>query len=213
MRNKNLNIKKILKQSWEMLMDNFFFLFIILIIILGFDMASSYFLDFLKDYSAPLLLRLSALLILSLVDILLYLGTIKISLDLLQGKKPQLDDLFSCYNKLMRQVVAEILYFFIVLGGLLLFIIPGFIWIIKYQFMVYFIVDKDMQATEALKASGKLTKGYKWNIFFYDIIIGLLNILGVLLFGVGLFFTLPISILALSKIYKNLLSIQKEKIF
>ena len=58
-----------------------------------------------------------------------------------------------------RQFLLEILVVLTVMGGLLLFIVPGIIFGLRLVLAPYFIVDRDMSAMDAYKASWHATKG------------------------------------------------------
>jgi uncharacterized membrane protein len=86
-----------------------------------------------------------------------------------------------------------------------LLIVPGIIFFIMFQYYGYFIVDKKMGPVEALKASAALTKGVRWKLFGFGLVIGLLNIGGALLLLLGLFVTIPVSQMAIAHVYRKLL--------
>ena len=74
---------------------------------------------------------------------------------------------------------------------------------IKCHFFVYFIIDKDLGAINALKSSLVVTNGYEADLFIiWTIIIGI-NFIGILFFGLGLLFSLPFSMLVLSLLYDS----------
>ena len=88
--------------------------------------------------------------------------------------------------------------------GFLLLIIPGIIWAIGFQLAPYFVVDKGMDPLEALKKSWAATRGAKWNLFLFGLLLGLINMLGFLALMVGLLFTLPLSMVAMAYVYRKL---------
>ncbi len=182
------------------MVERFFFFLSILAIILGFDISVQYLLDFL-DHPPPISLAMT--LAFYVVDIFLFLGAIKISLKIIDKKKATLNDLFSCYDKVLKQLLAELLYILIIMGGLVLFIVPAFIWMVKYQFISYLIVDKDMGPVEALRASAEITEGIKWRLFIFDMLVLLINMAGAMLFFVGVFFTIPTTTMAMSMVYRD----------
>ena len=63
-----------------------------------------------------------------------------------------------------------------------------------------------MSAIEALSESLTRTTGLEFELFTIYAILALLNLLGVLLFGIGLLFTIPYSWLVISLIYTRHLS-------
>ena len=124
-----------------------------------------------------------------------------------EGQKPQETEI-STY---LLAVVSGFLYQLIVWIGLILFIIPGIYWSIKYMFYYFYIVDEDRGPIEALSESGDLTDGYKWKLLLLSILVSLFNLLGVLLLGVGTLVTGPISTMVMLSAYRQLKKIQQEE--
>ncbi len=56
---------------------------------------------------------------------------------------------------------TPILLSLIVISGLFLFIVPGIIWGLKFGFCLFALVDWRLTPLEAIRISGKITKGYK----------------------------------------------------
>ncbi|MCF0131907.1 MAG: DUF975 family protein [Pseudobutyrivibrio sp.] len=96
---------------------------------------------------------------------------------------------------------------FIFLWSLLLFI-PGIIKSIAYSMTPYILMDQpEISATDALKKSMAMTKGYKWDIFvFYLSFIGWLLLAGITFGIVGIFYVIPYYTLSLAGIYDFLKS-------
>jgi uncharacterized membrane protein len=137
-------------------------------------------------------------------SMILKLGVVRITLDIHDKKRTNYKQLFSQPNLFPDYLVGTILYALIVIGGLILLIVPGIIWGIKYSLYEYYIVDKKMTPFEALKRSGKATYGHKWMLFkLYLVFIGI-NILGALCLLVGLFATVPTTWNAMASVYKAL---------
>ena len=77
---------------------------------------------------------------------------------------------------------------------------------LKTNFFSYFILDKDMGPIEALSESLTRTTGLEFELFIIYAILALINLIGALLFGLGLLFTIPYSWLVVSVIYTRYLS-------
>lgn len=60
---------------------------------------------------------------------------------------------------------VELLKSLVVWGGLLLLIIPGIVWSIKYGLAPYAFLIEGKRGGKALKRSAELSKGYRWAIF------------------------------------------------
>ena len=100
--------------------------------------------------------------------------------------------------------IGQFLVGFIVLVGLLLLVVPGVIAILGLMFTSYLIVDRGMGPIEAIKESWRMTKGHKGTLFLFTLTLLGLNILGFLALIVGLIVTVPISMLAVTHVYRKL---------
>jgi len=138
------------------------------------------------------------------VHLIIGIGLISISLKLLDNQKPKYKDLFY-YKPIINFFLASILEGLIVVGGFILLIIPGIFFALRLQYTSYLIVDKNLGPVEAVKASWKITRGNAWNLFFFGILLFLINILGFLCLIIGLFVTVPLSMLATTFVYRKLL--------
>ncbi len=96
------------------------------------------------------------------------------------------------------------MYAVIVIFGAILLVIPGIMWAVKYQFFGYFILDQKSEPKEALKQSARITDGARWKVFGFIIVLSLLNIIGAMLFGIGLLITVPVTILSSAFVYQTL---------
>ena len=140
----------------------------------------------------------------TLVGIWIGLGLMYILLALYANREAKFADLFSRAALILPYIGGALVYGLIVLGGLILFIVPGIIWAIQFGFYKYLIVDKKLGPIEAIKASGRMTKGHRWNIFLICLLVGLINLAGLLALGVGLLFTIPVGLMAMVYVYRTL---------
>ncbi|MBI2442806.1 MAG: DUF975 family protein [Candidatus Levybacteria bacterium] len=178
--------------------------FVVVILITGLvNFAPNFLLQGLRE-DTPMLSGLLSLAV-WVLSMLVSLGAIKISLKIIDNKKAEIVDLFNGYPLLLNFILSSIIYAILVGVGLLLLIIPGIIFGIKYHFYSYLIVDKNMGPLEALKKSGEITKGVKWDLLLFGLACGLINIVGALALGIGLFITVPITMLAYAYVYRKLL--------
>jgi len=140
----------------------------------------------------------------TVIDLIIGIGLIQISLKFIDNKKPKYKDLFY-YQPIVNYFLVALLTGLIVLGGFILLIIPGIFFALRLKFAVYLVIDKNLGPVEAIKKSWKITKGNVWNLFFFGILLGLINILGFICLIVGLFITIPLSMLATTFVYRKLL--------
>lgn len=142
----------------------------------------------------------------SLLSMVIMMGLIRITLRLHDNEGCKFTDLFSCFPLFFKYLFGSILYGLIILGGTILLIIPGIIWAIRFQFFSYFIVDKGLGPIEALKRSSLITRGVKWDLFLFGLLLVLINLLGALCLLIGLFATVPTTMVAMAFVYRKLLT-------
>lgn len=132
----------------------------------------------------------------SLVDLFLGLGLARIGLNLVSGKTADVSMLFGEGRKLVPMAVASIMYYAMVVVGLILLIVPGIYLALRFSQFGAAIVDKDMGAIESLKYSARLTEGNKMNLFGLFVLCFLVVLAGILALLVGLLAALPVVYLA-----------------
>jgi uncharacterized membrane protein len=146
----------------------------------------------------------------SLVSVLinapLSAGYTIVVLAILRGRSFTFSDFFNGLgNKYFLQLflISLVGGLFIFLGFLLL-IIPGIYLSISYTFAIQFAVDWDLEFFDALETSRKLVSK-KWiEIFVLLLVIGLMNIAGALLLGLGLLVTIPLSLCIIVSAYDDI---------
>lgn len=145
------------------------------------------------------------------VGLFVGMAYIKIGLRFTAGEQADFHDLYSAYPHLWNYLVAVIIYALIVLGGLILCIIPGIYWGVKYQFFGYFVIDQERTPTNALTRSGQVTQGIKGYLFLFNLAqLGIL-ILGFLACVVGILVAVPINIVAHAYVYRRLVATEAAR--
>jgi uncharacterized membrane protein len=143
--------------------------------------------------------------VIMVIALIVRIGYTKIFLRINDGESPKFADIFKEYKIFWRFLGVSILMPLTVLGGLILLIIPGIFWAIRFSFAQMIVVDTKMGPVAAMKESYTITKGNFWKLLGFYIVMGLLNLAGLLLFGVGLLLTIPLSTLASIYVYRELL--------
>lgn len=139
------------------------------------------------------------------LQFVLRIGYIDIAITHMRGKKAHFDTLFLNLPRVIWFILGSWIYGIITLVGFILLIVPGVIWGIQFQFFPFFMVDKKYGVFKALDASSHITKGVKWQLFVFNVLIVLVNIVGFLCLGFGILITLPATTIALAKVYDTLL--------
>jgi uncharacterized membrane protein len=200
MKTKNIYQKEAISFGWKTTTENFFFFFGMLLIIFLISIGSSSLEEaFKQDIVYFIILAISIF-----VNLMIQAGTIKISLDFADGKKSTLKELVNYANLTVKLFLTSLLYVIIVLGGFILLIVPGVIWSIKYSYYAYFIIENNATPLQALRMSANLTDGAKSQLFVLEILLALINIAGLLCLAIGLFITVPLTLIAKAYVYRKL---------
>lgn len=141
------------------------------------------------------------------------MGMARISLQVTDKGLSSISELFSCFPLLLKYIVSSVLYGLMVFVGMVLLIVPGIIVAIRGQFFVYYIIDEDAGPIEAIKKSFEITKGSVINLSFLSLITILLNFAGMLALILGIFITIPITLVAYAFVYRKLHPISPEEVF
>ena len=139
-----------------------------------------------------------------LIGIALSIGIIKIALTFCNEQKPKIAMLFNFSDCFWKYLFAAILYFLIVVAGIILLVVPGIIWAVKFALFPYYVVDKGLGPVEALKASSRTTMCLKWPLFGFGILCVAINMAGFLCLIVGIFATYPMVLVAKALVYRQL---------
>lgn len=145
-------------------------------------------------------------LISAVIGVFVHMAYVRISLLFAGGEVADYPDLYLSYPLFWKFLGGSILYGLIVLGGLILLIVPGIIFAVKYQFFAYLIIDQGAGPVESIKRSGEITMGAKWDVFVLDLAFLGINLLGFLACFVGLFATIPTTMVAMAYVYRRLLA-------
>jgi hypothetical protein len=131
-------------------------------------------------------------------------GIIRVSLMALRGQQVEFGTLFSGFDRYLPMLVARLLCTLAIMLGSLFFIVPGIILMCVLSLTGYFIVDRNMGAIEAMKASAEATRGHRISIFVFGLAWLGITIAGACACGFGMFASLGILNIALALIYGSI---------
>ncbi len=137
-------------------------------------------------------------------DLVIWMGLMRMTLKFVDGNKGELADLFSTFNLILRYLGASIAVGVIVTVGFFLLVIPGIYLGIRFYMYGWVIVDRDVGAFEAMRLSWEMTRGSCWNLFLFSLLLGAINILGMIALFIGLLITVPLSVVAIGYVYRRL---------
>jgi hypothetical protein len=132
------------------------------------------------------------------------LGIAGICLKICDGRPAGFKDLHAHIPQTLTYLISTLLFGLLCLGGFIFFIVPGILLSLWLQFYGFVIVDEKAGPVAALKKSYAVARGRLWRIFAFSCLLGFYNFLGLLLCGMGLLITVPVSFIAWAYLYRSL---------
>jgi uncharacterized membrane protein len=109
------------------------------------------------------------------------------------------------FHKIGNIFIAQILMMLGIIAGFICLIVPGIILMLMWSQTLFFIVERNMSALEAMKASATCMKGYKLDYLVIFIVIGIaMGLITVFTCGIGWIFTMPYMLILQAYVYKLL---------
>ncbi len=139
-----------------------------------------------------------------IASIIAHIGYTKMFLRIHDGEKPEVMDIWNEYRLLWRFLGVSILTGLIVVAGLIALIIPGFLLAVRLSFSSMILIDTKMGIISSIKESWNITRGSIWKLSLFGIIVGLINVAGIIVFGIGVILTMPVTLLATVYVYREL---------
>ena len=132
----------------------------------------------------------------NILDTFLGLGLTRIGLNIVSGRPFSTGMLLGQGDKLLTGVVASVLYYLMVFGGLFLLIVPGIYLAVRFGQYQNGIVDKDLGVIDSLKYSARITEGNRGKLFMLGIMCILIVLAGLVALVIGVCFAGPLAYLA-----------------
>lgn len=146
------------------------------------------------------LLRLA----LQLVQAALVMVFLRVALQLHDGKEVDLSRPQQLLANYFGYLLTTVLLSLIVLGGLVLLIVPGVLWAVRFGFAPFLVVQGKLDPVAALRESSRLTQGVRAQLLGFALLVLVINLLGALTFGVGLLVTWPTGLIAAAYVMRQL---------
>ena len=134
---------------------------------------------------------------------ILQLFVIRATLMIVRGERLEASKVMST-EKLGSYMIGAIIVGVLTFIGFILCILPGIAVAFFSVFWGYFLVDKDMSPTDAIKASFELVKDNAGAVIVFLILSWLVMIAGVIALCVGIIVAWPVVIIATGYMYKRL---------
>lgn len=145
--------------------------------------------------------RIVGTLVSMIVGYLVSAALIRGALHEVDGTKPGIGSFFQ-FTNVGAIILASFLVGIITSIGFILFIIPGIILLFLTWWTLQFVIDQEKDAIAAIKASFEVISQNVGPLALLAIVLGLLNVVGALLCGVGLLVTIPVTEIASTYAYR-----------
>ena len=100
--------------------------------------------------------------------------------------------------------LSSILTLLATLAGFILLVLPAIYIGVRLSFASFALIDENLGPVDSLKRSWYLTRGHFWNLLGFSIVLGLINLVGFILLGVGLLVSTPLCLIASVYVYHKL---------
>ncbi len=134
-------------------------------------------------------------LVVQIVAMILTAGLIKLALNYVDGQSIDIGAAFQGWDKL-QVVLASLLVSLGTFVGFLLCVIPGIVFAFLSVYTTYYVVDKNMGAVDAIKASINLTRANVGSLIVFFLLSLVVVLIGACLCGVGLLVAWPVVAIA-----------------
>jgi hypothetical protein len=124
--------------------------------------------------------------------------------------RPLIGDLFQAFTRYIPVTLAMLVMAVFIAAGYLFCLIPGLFLRGIYFFTFLFIVDRGFDFWEAMEASRNVAARDYLEFALLALVLFVINCVGFLFFGIGLFVTIPLSFAAVACAYRELVGLAPE---
>lgn len=129
---------------------------------------------------------------------------LQICLALYDGGESRFADTFTHLALGPKFLAGQILYLSMVVIGLLLLVVPGVYLSVRYALFGFCMAAGETNLVRSFQQSAILSMGAKAYLLRILVALFVFNVLGASLLGLGLFITLPLSVLMMTAVYRRL---------
>lgn len=150
--------------------------------------------------------------IFAMAYVFLFLPVIKygkkyLFLKAMRDEEADLKVLFEGFKtKYLNIIFANLIVFALATLGFVMLIIPGIIVLCRLAFVPYLVMDKNFDAMKAVEKSWQMTRGHGWTIFGMAILSVFIFIGGLMVFIVGVIFSIMWIHAAFASMYQAVLN-------
>lgn len=203
---KNPSTSDILRFGWDKTRDNFGLVLSVILVMILFGMSDHaiHNLHYGGSEMSIHLLRFFLTFALAIIGVIVGINTIKQGLVIVRGGEGNLRELLSYPSEIWKYIGGQILSMFLIIAGLLCFIIPGIVILIRLMFLKQILVDQKLGIIDSFTKAFDVTRGHTKDLFLFLVTIIVFNLAGALFFLVGLVVTVPITFFGVLYLYERI---------
>ncbi len=137
----------------------------------------------------------------AIVGYLIHAALVRGALHEIDGRRPTIGSFFQ-FGNVAAIILASILVVVMVTVGFVLLIIPGIVLLFLTWWTLQFVVDRNDDALTAVTSSMRAISSHAGTLTLLALALTGINILGLIPCGLGLFVTVPITIIASTYAYR-----------
>ncbi|MBN2778318.1 MAG: hypothetical protein JXR36_11780 [Bacteroidales bacterium] len=118
-------------------------------------------------------------------------GALLVANDILMNRKPGFNRFFDGFKFFIPLLLLSIVSGVLIMIGLLFLIVPGVYLAVSYSFANMLVIFLGYDFWPAMDISRKIVSKHWWDFFGFALVLGLINLGGILACGVGVIFTAP----------------------
>ncbi|MBW4425303.1 MAG: glycerophosphoryl diester phosphodiesterase membrane domain-containing protein [Nostoc desertorum CM1-VF14] len=134
-------------------------------------------------------------------------GFLIVAFKLLKNRDTTFGDFFRGFNNYLPLFLVSLVSSVVIAIGLLLLLIPGLYLAVAYIFALPLVLERKMNFWAGMEFSRKLISKNWFSFLNFAFVLVLLNLAGILLLGVGLLVTIPISACAIAAAYADIVGL------
>lgn len=123
------------------------------------------------------------------------------------GNAVEMADVFSQFQRAWPIIALSLVTTVLIYLGFLVLIVPGVYLAVAYVMAMPLLIDRNLPLWEAMETSRKVVTKCWWRMFLLGLLLVLILAVSALPLGIGLIWTVPLAILSIGVVYRNLFGV------
>lgn len=134
-------------------------------------------------------------------------GIIMMGICQVAGRPVKVGMMFGYFERTLKLFLLYLTMSLMIVVGFILLILPGIYLTVAYVMALPLLIEKNMGVWDALETSRKAISKRWFTVFAIFILLGALFVLSAIPLGIGLIWTLPLTVLVMAVMYKTIFGI------